>query len=94
MPHDNIECFEDWGKLEDSKIQMVLREVETKELAVALKGTSNENIAAVQRNMSAKAAANLKEVMDKMGSVPIGDVERAQQNIIGVIRGLRSRGVI
>jgi flagellar motor switch protein FliG len=90
----SIENFEDLGKFEDKYIQIVLRELESDDLALALKGTSNENIATVKRNMSERAKTLLEDTMEKIGAAPLNDVENAQQKILGIMLKLRGKGNI
>ena len=80
--------FEDIITLDDVAIQRILREVETKELALALKGSSDEVAEVIYRNQSKRAAASLKEDMEFLGPVRITDVEKAQQKIVSIIRRL------
>lgn len=86
--------FEDIVTLDDVSIQRVLREVESKELALALKGCSEEVANAIFRNQSKRAAASLKEDMEFLGPVRLMDVEKAQQKIVGIIRRLDEAGEI
>ena len=80
--------FEDIITLDDVAIQRILREVESKELALALKGSSEEVAEAVYRNQSKRAAASLKEDIEYLGPVRLTDVEKAQQQIVAIIRRL------
>ena len=86
--------FEDIVTLDDVSIQRVLREVETKELALALKGCSEEVANAIYRNQSKRAAAALKEDIEFLGPVRLMDVEKSQQKIVSVIRRLDESGEI
>ncbi len=86
--------FEDILKLDDRSIQLVLREVDTKDLAVALKGASDEVKEKIFKNMSKRAAQLLKDELEFMGPVRVKDVEEAQQKIINVIRRLEEAGEI
>lgn len=86
--------FEDILTIEDVYIQRILREVEIKELAMALKGCSNEVAEAIFRNQSKRAAASLKEDMEFLGPVRLIDVEKAQQQIVNLIRRLDEAGEI
>ena len=86
--------FEDILKLDDRSIQLVLREVDTKDLAVALKGSSDEVKEKIFRNMSKRAAQLLRDELEFMGPVRVKDVEEAQQKIINVIRRLEEAGEI
>jgi flagellar motor switch protein FliG len=91
---ESMFVFEDIITLDDVSIQRVLREVETKELALALKGCSEEVANAIYRNQSKRAAASLKEDMEFLGPVRLMDVEKAQMHIINVIRRLDEAGEI
>jgi flagellar motor switch protein FliG len=86
--------FEDITLLDDRSIQQVLRDVDTKELALALKGTPDEVQDAIFRNMSERAALNIKEDLEFMGPVRVKDVEEAQQKVVAVIRRLEEAGSI
>lgn len=86
--------FEDIVILDDASIQKVLREVDGKELALALKGISEEVQSRIYRNMTERAATMLKEDMEFMGPVRLRNVEEAQQRIVGVIRRLEEQGEI
>jgi len=86
--------FEDITKLDDRSIQMVLREVDTKELARALKGSSEEIMDKIVNNLSKRAGQLLKEEIEFMGPLRVADVEEAQQKIVNVIRRLEESGEI
>jgi flagellar motor switch protein FliG len=86
--------FEDIVLLDDGSIQKVLREVDTKELALALKGVGEEVQNRIFKNMSERAATMLKEDMEFMGPVRLRNVEEAQQRIVGIIRRLEEAGEI
>ena len=86
--------FEDVITLDDVSIQRILREVESKDLALALKGCSDDVSAAIFRNQSKRAAASLKEDMEFLGPVRLMDVEKAQMKIVGIIRRLDDAGEI
>ena len=90
----NMFVFEDIIMLDDRAIQMVLKEVDTKELAVALKGVGENTQARIFKNMSERAAAMMKEEMEFMGPVRLKSVEESQQRIVGVIRKLEEAGEI
>lgn len=91
---ESMFIFEDILSLDDVSIQRILREVETKELALALKGCSEEVSNSIYKNQSKRAAASLKEDMEFLGPVRLMDVEKAQQRIVGVIRRLDDAGEI
>lgn len=80
--------FEDIITLDDVAIQRILRDVETKELALALKGASEEVANVIYKNQSKRAAASLKEDIEYLGPVRLTDVEKAQQQIVAIIRRL------
>lgn len=84
--------FEDIGGLDDRSIQLVLRQVDGKQLAVALKGVKPDVRDKIGRNMSERAAQNLKEEIDMLGPVRIKSVEEAQGAIVRVIRALEEAG--
>ena len=86
--------FEDIVQLDDRAIQQILRDVDSKDLALALKGSNEEVGAKVQRNMSKRASDMLKEDMEYMGPVRLRDVEDAQQRIVNIIRKLEEAGEI
>ncbi|MCS6860338.1 MAG: flagellar motor switch protein FliG [Abditibacteriales bacterium] len=86
--------FEDIVKLDDRSIQQILREVDSKDLALALKGASDEVKQKVFRNMSERAATMLREDMEFMGPVRLRNVEEAQTKVVAVIRRLEETGVI
>ncbi|MEN3202618.1 MAG: flagellar motor switch protein FliG [Atribacterota bacterium] len=86
--------FEDIVLLDDRAIQLVLRQVDTKDLALALKGASQEVQEKIFRNMSQRAAQMLKEDMEYMGPVRARLVNEAQQKIVNVIRRLEEAGEI
>lgn len=86
--------FEDIIVLDDRSLQMVLREVDSKDLALALKATSPEVGEKVYKNMSKRAGDMLKEEIEYMGPVKIRDVEEAQQKVVNIIRKLEESGEI
>lgn len=86
--------FEDIVSLDDRSLQMVLREIDSKDLALALKAASAEVSGKVYKNMSKRAAEMLREEIEYMGPVRIRDVEEAQQKIVNVIRRLEEAGEI
>lgn len=86
--------FEDVITLDDASIQRVVREVDSKDLAKALKGASEEVKERIFRNISKRAAEMLREDLDFMGPVRLREVEEAQQRIVGIIRRLDEAGEI
>jgi flagellar motor switch protein FliG len=86
--------FEDIVLLSDRAVQLVLRQVETHDLALALKTSSDEVEEIITGNMSKRAAEMLSEDIEYMGPVRIREVEDAQQRIVNVIRELEESGEI
>lgn len=86
--------FEDIILVNDKGIQAVLKEVDTEELALALRMASDELKNKIFRNMSERASQLLKEDMEYMGPVRVSDVEAAQQKIVDVVRRLEDAGEI
>ncbi len=86
--------FEDITILNDKAVQLVLRQVETHDVALALKTASEDVEELIYRNMSQRAAEMLKEDIEYMGPVRLREVEEAQQRIVGIIRSLEDSGEI
>jgi len=86
--------FEDIVLLDDRGVQLVLREVESKDLSLALKGADQVVLEKILNNMSTRAAQMLKEDMEFMGPVRLREVEEAQQKIVNIIRRLEDAGAI
>lgn len=86
--------FEDILRLDDRALQRIMREVDLKELSLALKGATEELKAKFFKNMSKRAAEMLQEDMDYMGPVRVKDVEEAQQKVVNVVRSLEEQGEI
>jgi flagellar motor switch protein FliG len=86
--------FENIVQLDDRAIQKVLRRVDNKTLAMALKGTATEVATKIFKNLSQKAAELLQDDIDVLGPVRIRDVEQAQREIITAIRVLEDQGEV
>jgi flagellar motor switch protein FliG len=86
--------FEDIVTLEDRSVQLVVRQVDTGELALALKGVSEAVRNKVTSNLSERAAETLLEEVDLLGAVRLTQVEEAQQSVIRTIRQLEEQGQI
>jgi flagellar motor switch protein FliG len=86
--------FEDVVKLDDRSIQMVLKEVDQKDLAIALRGVSEDVRARIFSNMSERGAELLKEEIDFQPPQRKRVVEEAQGRIVGVVRRLEEAGAI
>ncbi len=86
--------FEDINKFSGKDIQTMLKNVETSQWAMALKGASDELKSKVLANMSQRAADMLREEMDYLGPVRLSSVEQMQQQIVDVVRRLEESGDI
>ncbi len=84
--------FDDLMYVDDSGIQKALREIEQKDLALALKSANEEVRDKIFRNMSQRAREMIQEEIEFMGPVRLRNVEEAQQKIVGVIRRLEEAG--
>lgn len=86
--------FEDILTLDNRSIQRFLREIDNNQLALALKGATEEVQKVIYSNMSKRLAEMIKEDIEFMGPVRLKDVEEAQQKIVNVIRKLEDAGEI
>ena len=86
--------FDDLTELDDRSMQMVLKEVTTDELALALKTAAEELRTKIFKNMSQRAGEILKDEIATKGPVKVTDVEKAQQKIVGIARKLEAEGKI
>jgi flagellar motor switch protein FliG len=86
--------FDDLIALDNRTIQQILREVDAKDLALALKGAKEEVKEHLLKNMSNRAKAMIIEDMEVMGPVRLKNAEEAQQKIINVVRQLEEQGEI
>lgn len=86
--------FEDILQLDNRSIQRFLHEVDNSQLALALKGATEEVQNVIYSNMSKRLAEMIKEDIEYMGPVRLKDVEEAQQKIVNVIRKLEDAGEI
>ncbi len=84
--------FEDIVLVDDKGLQKVLRSVESQELAVALKASSEDVKQKIFKNMSERAAEILKEEMEVSGAVRMKDVTDAQQKITRIIQEMERKG--
>ena len=91
---DKMFVFEDIGKLDDRSIQMVLREVASETLIVALKAASNEMRDKILANMSSRAAEALREDLEARGPMRLSEVEAQQREIIKTVRRLAEEGQV
>jgi flagellar motor switch protein FliG len=86
--------FEDLLRLDDRTIQLILKEVDSKDLAVALRGSSEQVKDRILANMSQRAAEMLREEMEFMQPQRRRVVEEAQSKVVGVVRRLEDAGAI
>ncbi len=86
--------FEDLMLIDGRAMQRLLRELDSKELALALKAASEDLKGHIYSNMSERAGAALKEELEFLGPVRVRDVEAAQTRIIEVMRSLEEQGEI
>ena len=80
--------FEDLITLADESIQKIIKEVDTKTLALSLKATSTELQDKVYNNMSDRAGGMLKDELEFLGAVRVSEVEEAQSTVLDVVRRL------
>lgn len=86
--------FEDLINIQDKDLQKVLREIDRKDLTLALKVTDDKLKEKIFSNMSERAAELLKEELEYMGMVKLKEVEAAQARIIDVVKSLEESGEI
>ena len=86
--------FEDVVQLGDKAIQRVIQDVDTKDLAYAMKGVMPAVRDVILRNMSQRASETLLEEIELLGAVRRSDVEQAQSRVVAVVRRLEDAGEI
>jgi flagellar motor switch protein FliG len=86
--------FEDIASLDSRALQRLLRDVDSKELALALKVASDELKSKIMGAMSQRAVQALQDEMELMGPSRLKDVEAAQTNIVTIVRRLEEAGEI
>ena len=86
--------FEDIIVLDSYSIQRFIREVETKDMAVALKGSNKDVSTVIFANMSQRMADTVRSEMEYLHNLRVRDVEEAQQKIVAIIRRLEEEGEI
>ncbi|MEO8562945.1 MAG: flagellar motor switch protein FliG [bacterium] len=86
--------FEDLVGLDERSLSRLLRDVDSRELALALKQASNEVRNKIMGVMSQRAVAALKEEIEMMGPSRKTEIEKAQTNIVGMVRKLEDAGEI
>jgi flagellar motor switch protein FliG len=91
---DKMFVFDDVIKLDDKSIQMVLKEVASDTLIVALKGAQPELKEKFLANMSSRAAETLREDLESRGPMRLSEVEAQQKEILKTVRRLADEGTI
>jgi flagellar motor switch protein FliG len=91
---DEMFVFENLLDLDDRSIQLLLREIQSDSLIVALKGTSEELREKIFKNMSQRAAEMLRDDLEAKGAVRLSEVEAEQKEILKTVRRLADEGQI
>lgn len=91
---DKMFVFSDLLTIDDRGMQLIIKELGTDVLALALRGTEENLKSKFLNNMSERAAEMLREDMESKGPVKLSDVEKAQQEIIKIARRLEQEGKI
>lgn len=86
--------FDDLQRLQAADLQRVLREVDSADLAVAMKSASEAMKEKIFNAISKRAAEALKDEISMLGPVRLKDVETAQDTIIQVVRRLEEEGAV
>lgn len=84
--------FDNLIQLDDPSLQRVLREVDAKDLAMALRGVADELQNKIYKNLSSRASEMLREDISASGPVRMRQVEESQQRIVGIVRRLEESG--
>ena len=91
---DKMFVFENIMDIDDRGIQLILREVQSESLIVALKGTNEELREKIFKNMSQRAAEMMREDLESKGPVKLSEVEGNQKEILKIVRRLSDEGQI
>jgi flagellar motor switch protein FliG len=91
---DNMFVFDDLEKLDDKGFQLLLKEVPSESLVLALKGASPTLREKVFRNMSSRAAETLREDLESRGPVRLSEVEAEQKEMLKIVRRLADEGQV
>jgi len=91
---DAMFTFDNVNDLDDRAIQLLLREVQSESLIVALKGANVELRERIFKNMSSRASEMLREDLEAKGPVRISEVEAEQKEILKIVRRLADEGQI
>lgn len=91
---DLMFVFENLIDLDDRSMQTLMREIQTDQLQMALKGADENLQEKFLKNMSQRAAEMLRDDLEAMGPVRVSDVESAQKTILATARELSEKGDI
>jgi flagellar motor switch protein FliG len=91
---DEMFVFENLLDLDDRSVQLLLREIQSDSLIIALKGASEELRVKIFKNMSSRASEMLKEDLEAKGPVRVSEVEGEQKEILKIVRRLSEEGQI
>jgi flagellar motor switch protein FliG len=91
---DKMFVFDNILTIDDKGIQVILREVQSEMLIVALKGATEEMREKIFKNMSSRAAEMMKEDLESKGPVKLSEVEAQQKLILQIVRRLSDEGQI
>jgi flagellar motor switch protein FliG len=86
--------FEDLAGVDDNAIREIIQRADKKVLTVALKGTTEEIRSRFFKNMSKRAGEMVREEMEVLGAIRLREVEKAQQEIVGIARKLEEEGLL
>ncbi len=90
----NMLTFVDIAKIDDRGVQLILREVPSDRLVLALKSAPEEVREKIFAAMSARAAEMMRDDLGALGAQKVSDVESAQRQIVGVMKRLREEGKV
>jgi flagellar motor switch protein FliG len=91
---DEMFVFENVMDIEDRGIQVILREVQSESLIIALKGAGEDLREKIFKNMSQRAAEMMREDLESKGPVRLSEVEAQQKEILQIVRRLAEEGQI
>ncbi len=91
---DEMFVFDNLNDLDDRSIQLLLREVQSESLILALKGATPDLREKIFKNMSSRAAEMLRDDLEAKGPVRLSEVEAEQKEILKVVRRLADEGQI
>jgi flagellar motor switch protein FliG len=91
---DEMFVFDNIIDIDDRGIQLLLREVQSEMLIIALKGASQDLREKIFKNMSSRAADMMREDLDSKGPVRLSEVESQQKQILQIVRRLSDEGQI